>query len=57
MTQPARQRLPNRRYREAFDFEYPEHEGHFYRCEIGRDWDGYRGSGEISTPWRAIPAC
>ena len=47
MTHPARQRLPNRRYREAFDFEYPERGGHIYRCEIGRDWDGYQGSGEI----------
>src|SRR5579859_4818586 len=40
----ARSRLPNRRYREAFDFE---HDNHVYRCEVGRDWNGYAGSGEI----------
>ncbi len=49
MTSPARARLPNRRYREAFDFT---HEGHTYRAEIGRDisyepGQGYIGSGVI----------
>lgn len=44
--QLARRRLPDRRYREAFEFE---HDGHRYRAEIGRDVTYVPGQGHVGT--------